>query len=392
MIKVKKPEIKTQKFNLENEEKPIVEPLTMTSEDVHGGDEVTQSVDDQRFAQQEPSPEQETKQEEQAEQELNKKEGQNETEPENAKKQEQEYSEEQEDNEKQNETGEQEEGEKQEQGQEGQNEEPQAQSEENGEEETEEGEEYEEENETESEEESKEYEENSKQAFELKKETIQHLHLELYRLIEYMSDEAKVLTPEPVSQTQSLNVKKLLFRQFEKKPLNDYYYYRERTETILVLDNSGSMQWLETTLNTFFTVALKRRDVQVFLAPNGVIEEEYNTKTRQFEEIDHEIAMKKIIQSGLPVIYLGDFDGADTPIELSWHTKVYWICTETRYKYFEQHSWVSYHEEDFHGFFGRAWNIKEIIQVLQEFSKHIQQPHFWLDLHKDDIEEPEDDE
>jgi len=398
MIQVKKPEIKTQKFNLENEDKPIVEPTTRTSEDVHGGDEITQSVGHQRFAQQQASPEQE-KTEKQGEQE---------------------------DNEKQNETGEQEEGEEQEQGQkeqEGQREQSEQEKEnengeENGEKEKEEGQEKEseqeegEKNETEEQEQTEQKqdqsetgkenqeeepkegqkqteERNAEQVFKLEKGK---LFLELYKLIEYLSDEEKTLTPEPISQIQTLNVKKLMFRQYERKQLSSYYEYRERTEIILILDTSGSMTWIQDDLNVFFSVALKRKDVQIFIAPNGVIEEKYNEKTKNFQEIEHEKAMQSIIESGLPVIYIGDYDGANTPVELSHANRVFWVCTETRYKRFAQHDWVNYSEEDFRGFFGRAWNITEIVQVLKEFAKHIQQTRFWLDLHENDIEEPEDDE
>jgi len=387
-IKVRKPEIKENKIHIEQEEKPIVEPLTMTSEDVHGGDEITRSVDDQRFAQQEYSEEEsETEQtgeesetgEQKEQSKENEKNGKDNGEEENEEETEQEEQREQKGQENEEHEGQQEPSETGEQKEENQNTKEQEQ------EQT--GEENQEEEPKKQEEQSKT--ENTEQAFKLKKETVQHLHLELYKLIEYLQDEEKSLTPEPVSQSQALGIKKLMFRQYERKPLSSYYYYKERSQAILIIDNSGSMTWLETELDTFFAVALKRRDIQVFIAPNGIIESVYNFKTKTFEEIEHETAMKKIVQTGLPIIYIGDFDGADTPIELSWRNRVFWLCTETRYKYFEQHSWVNYNEEDFKGFFGRAWNIKEIIQVLQEFSKHIQQQRFWLDLHKDDIEEPE---
>jgi len=411
-IKVKKPEIKQNQIHLENEEKPIVEALLKVSEDFHGGDEITRSVDDQRFAQQEPSKEpqvqSETEEQEGAQNEIQEQGEQEEQEQEKTKEQEgQEWQEEQQEQkqgeqneeekekqegengkEGQEEQGEQEETEEKEhEGQQEQNEEEKEKQEgkqgqnQNGEEENEE---------TEQEEQTEESEQNSEQAFKLKKAT-QRLHLELYRLIEYLQDEEKTLTPEP-SQTQALNVKKLLFRQYERKPINSYYYYKERTESVMILDNSGSMTWLQTGLEALFAVALKRKDVQVFIAPNGILEEEYNAKTKKFQEIEHEEAMKKIVQSGLPVLYIGDFDGANTPVELSWTNQVYWICTETRYKRFTQHDWVNYHESDFKGFFGRAFNAEEIIQVLKEFSRHIQQQHFWLDLHEKDFDTEDEDE
>ena len=400
MIKVKKPQLLENKFHLEQEEKPIVEATTMTSEDVHGGDEITRSVDDQRFAQQQASEEQNEENTKEQEEEIQEQGEQNEGQEQNEEESEEEGEENEEETKEQ--TGEQtEENDSEEQseqeGQENENDDDDDDDDtEQGEQKGAQNENIEQEEESEEENEEKEHEEqtkenkekNSEQAFELSKKG--KIFLELYKLVEYLSDEEKMLTPEPVSQTQSLNVKKLLFRQYERKPISAYYYYKERSETILILDNSGSMSWLQTELDTFFNAALKRKDIQVFLAPNGIIEEEYNTKTKKFQEIEHERAMRTIVQSGLPVLYVGDFDGGDTPVELSWTNKIFWICTENRYKYFSEHDWMHYTENEYKGFFGRAWNFSEIVHILQEFAKHIMEPRFWLDLHKDeDFEEEE---
>ena len=248
---------------------------------------------------------------------------------------------------------------------------------------------------------------NTQQAFEIDEEhnIEKQLYLTFYRLVEYLSDEEKQPTLLP-GQTLVLNVKKLMMRQYERKPINAYYYYRTRSQVVLILDNSGSMTWLMDELSTFFKAAVKRKDVIIYVAPNGHIEEYYNDKTKISEPIDHDYAIQQIIRSGLPVIYVGDFDGANTPIELSWTNRVYWICTETRYKYFSHHDWVGrclkvddygncedfrpYYEDDFKGFFGRAFNDKEIITVLKEFAKNVYKQRFWYDKHniKDFSEEP----
>ena len=227
---------------------------------------------------------------------------------------------------------------------------------------------------------------NTFQAFNVdrNKEIERRLYLELYKLIEYLSDEEKHLTPQP-GRTMSLNVKRLMMRQYERKPLNAYYEYRSRSQVILILDNSGSMDWLVNELNTFFAVALKRKDVRIFVAPNGHIEMYYDYKTKRFERIGHEDAVGRIKRSGLPVIYISDFDGANSAVELSWSNRVYWVCTETRFKFFRSHSWVDYDEDDFKGFFGRAFDVEEIITVLREFVKNVHKQRFWYDSH--DIEE-----
>lgn len=227
---------------------------------------------------------------------------------------------------------------------------------------------------------------NTFQAFNVdeKRETEERLYLELYKLIEYLSDEEKQLTPQP-GLTTTLNVKRLMVRQYERKPVNVYYEYRSRSQIILILDNSGSMEWLINELNTFFMVALKRRDVQIFIAPNGNIENYYDYRTKRFEPIIHETAVEYIKRSGLPVIYISDFDGANLAVELSQSNRVYWVCTETRFKYFKSHSWVDYKEDDFKGFFGRAFDNEEMISVLKEFVKNIHRQRFWYDNH--DIED-----
>ena len=223
---------------------------------------------------------------------------------------------------------------------------------------------------------------NTFQAFDVdrNKEIERRLYLELYKLIEYLSDEEKQLTPQP-GRTTMLNVKRLMLRQYERKPLNAYYEYRSRSQVILILDNSGSMDWLVNELNTFFTLALKRKDVQIFVAPNGHIETYYDYKTKRFERIEHGDAVGQIKRSGLPVIYISDFDGANSAVELSWSNRVYWVCTETRFKYFRSHSWVDYDEDDFKGFFGRAFDAEEMVTVLREFVKNVHKQRFWYDDH-----------
>ena len=494
-IKVIRPDILYNEYHPEHEEKDVVEPKTKTSEDVHGGNEITQSMQDQRFAQQQNdllqcnntqldysqsqnNNEQQTNDSNtQSEQQLvqqnditqqqmdqntssqsddkqtdqqnindgtQQNEWDNETKQQNNDTQLDQQAEDQQNNNnqqlaQQNETTEDNNETNQQQTQEQQNDEPYNNNEQQtndsntqSEQQNDQGEAEDETKEQtlddsvsddyqEQEVEEQEYEEeepddyyedveeqedtlqyNTDQAFKINGEqtTKRQLYLTFYRLIEYLSDEEKQPTML-LGQTLVLNVKKLMMRQYERKPLNAYYYYRTRSQVVLILDTSGSMEWLIDELDTFFKAALKRKDVQIYVAPNGHIEEYYDYKTKRFEPIYHDYATQQIIRSGLPVVYVGDFDGANTPIELSWNNRVYWICTETRYKYFSHHDWVGrcleenedgeckkfkhYYEDDFKGFFGRAFNDEEIITVLKEFSKNVYKQRFWYDNH--DIED-----
>ena len=522
VIKVIKPRILHNEFHPEHEEKDVVEPITKTSEDVHGGDEITQSMEDQRFAQQQNENQTQSEQQQNNQQNENQQnnetqqqnqnassqpddkqteqqnnnnqqsEQQNKSQSNNENQQNDKQTEQQHNNQSQNnndsgqnqQTEEQQQNNTQQTNESQQNNQSQANQQQNElqnnndqqnetnqqqseQQQTNENQQTEQQNKTETnqqtnnseqndqqdngesqnetnqndeteeqtlddsvsddyqeqedEEQEHDYDEeeqddyyeddedqedttqyNTQQAFKInEKHSIKRqLYLTFYRLVEYLSDEEKQPTLLP-GQTLVLNVKKLMMRQYERKPLNAYYYFRTRSQVFLILDNSGSMTWLIDELDTFFKAALKRKDVIIYVAPNGYIVSYYNDKTKRFEEISHEDAIQQIIKSSLPVVYIGDFDGANTPIELSWTNRVYWICPETRYKYFSHHNWVGrcvkvdshdnckdfqpYYEDDFKGFFGRTFDDEEMITVLKEFAKNVYKQRFWYDKH--DIED-----
>ncbi|MGC8773253.1 MAG: hypothetical protein ACP5RJ_07350, partial [Conexivisphaera sp.] len=211
------------------------------------------------------------------------------------------------------------------------------------------------------------------------------LHLAFYRLVEYLSDEERRSTSVP-GPTLALDVKRLMLRKFERKPLSSYYRYRARSGAVVVVDNSGSMSWLEDALSEVFSAAARRRDVEIYIAPNGHIEAKYDG--RRVVEVDHEVAMTSIRRSGLPVIYFGDYDGANTPIMLSWTSRVFWVCPETRYLRFREHDWVEYDEESYKGFFARARNAAEVLHALEEFARGVTRTTLWIDPGLGDEDDP----
>ena len=168
-----------------------------------------------------------------------------------------------------------------------------------------------------------------------------------------------------------------MFRAYERKTLNAYRCTRIRDKTVLILDNSGSMEWWEENLRILSAIALSRDDVEVYIAPNGYIEAQL-TKRGEIA-VDHKKVMKSL--QGRRIIYVGDFDGADTAIVLSWSNDVIWICPEDRYRKFESHSWVSYDETKFKGVFIRAWNLEEMFRGLKMITRYYR---LWIDFHEND--------
>jgi len=201
---------------------------------------------------------------------------------------------------------------------------------------------------------------------------------EFYRFIEMIAEEKTKIYD--YKDAEEYNVKKLMFRQFERKPLSSYRMVRARDTVILILDNSGSMAWWAENLRILAELALERSDVEVYIAPNGYIEGKLTAGGRS--AVSHEAFMKAT--KGRRIIYVGDFDGANTPILLSQNNDVIWVCPESRYRRFRSHDWVSYSEEDFKGAFLRVYDLDEMFCAIKKLLAHQHVGKAWIDLHEDD--------
>jgi len=199
---------------------------------------------------------------------------------------------------------------------------------------------------------------------------------EFYRFLENFAEEkTKVFD---VKSCDEYNVKKLMFRHYQRKPLSYYKQSRVRDAIVLILDNSGSMDWWSENLQLLASLALDRKDVEVYIAPNGWVEERLLPNGHR-HTVFHDNVVKQL--KGRRIVYVGDFDGADTPITLSWFNDVIWICPEERYRRFRSHDWVHYDESYFKGVFIRAWTLQEMFQGLTKVCRF---GNLWIDFHVDD--------
>ena len=128
---------------------------------------------------------------------------------------------------------------------------------------------------------------------------------------------------------------------------------------------------------TLSRLARLRGDVEIFIAPNGRIEMALDARGR-FMPVSHDVIMRHL--SGRRIIYVGDFDGADTAIELSWKNDVVWIAPERRYRRFKSHSWVQHDETKFRGVFIRIFDLAELPYALRMVTRF---HRLFIDLHED---------
>jgi len=239
-----------------------------------------------------------------------------------------------------------------------------------------------EEDENESEEQTHTYTYNTQQVVEICSEnndsSLRYYQTEFYRFIEMIAEEKTKIFD--YRSSEEYNIKKLMFRPFEKKPLNHYIQSRVKDSVVLILDNSGSMNWWADNLMILAKLALNRDDIEIYIAPNGAIEDRL-TKTRRIS-VSHDSIMKSL--SGRKIIYVGDYDGANNPIELSWRNEVVWICPESRYRRFNAHNWVKYSEYDFKGAFMRVYDLNEMFHAFKMLLSRQYVNGIWIDLHEND--------
>jgi len=199
---------------------------------------------------------------------------------------------------------------------------------------------------------------------------------EFYRFLEMFAEEKMKMFDN--KQPEEYNIKKLMLRKYERKSLNYYKGNKIKDTVILILDNSGSMEWWSRNLGILSLIALQRNDIQIYIAPNGDIQH-IITKHYDYIPVDHMQVFKSLVNK--KIIYVGDYDGADIPIELSWHNDVIWICPETRYRKFLSHSWVNYSEDRFNGVFIRAYDLNEMFQGLKKITRYSK---LFIDFHIND--------
>ena len=202
----------------------------------------------------------------------------------------------------------------------------------------------------------------------------------LYDFIEYVADETKVYNNLSADYYEP---KKLMLRRYQGKSLNATKSGKVRETIVVLLDNSGSMDWVREHVLETARALIQRHDAEIYFTPNGYVETQLTKQGN--EQVKHENVINKIVTQQLKVLYLGDYDGANTPIELSWKTKVFWLCPESRYRRFRSHDWVSYDESDFRGFFARTYDANEMVQALKRFAGFTQFTRYWYDPHEREV-------
>jgi len=129
-----------------------------------------------------------------------------------------------------------------------------------------------------------------------------------------------------------LNPRELMRRKITKQSLSSCFVHENKPEVALVLDSSGSMSSLISELEELGNYFAVMYDDDIIDAPN------FNVTNED----------KKRIENADTVIFIGDYDGINTVFEMvkTSDKRIYWLCTEARYSNFIDHGWCDYDEKE----------------------------------------------
>ena len=211
------------------------------------------------------------------------------------------------------------------------------------------------------------------------------------------------------SGKEDIDIRRAIRRSITKEPVETVYVGNKRNRVILFLDDSGSMTQYSDLLSDLATIAKRRGDVLVLKAPNGVpylpseVIKNPSKRARVLEELSKvginippnvikEMAKKtnynnnidiadiiKGLAKNQKIIFVGDFDGNDFPIELSQNNQVVWLAPVL------QENIDGYHTDydlyrDFKGMFVRLLTEKELARAIDELARIGYQPKKFLNF------------
>jgi len=210
------------------------------------------------------------------------------------------------------------------------------------------------------------------------------------------------------SGKEDIDIRRAIKRSITKEPIETVYVGNKRNRVILFLDDSGSMTQYSDLLSDLATIAKRRGDVVVLKAPNGnpylpnevvinpskrarVLEELSKVGINIPPNVIKEMAKKsnytgidlsdiiKGLAKNQKIIFVGDFDGNDFPIELSQNNQVVWLAPVI------QENIDGYHTDydlyrDFKGMFVRLLTEKELARAIDELARIGYQPKKFLNF------------
>jgi len=185
------------------------------------------------------------------------------------------------------------------------------------------------------------------------------LQLAFARLIEAVAEDRA--QPDPYGD-EEWDPEALMLREWTGRPLSACRRGWHRESLILVLDSSGSCEAQAEFYSRLAQLAAKTGAVELWDAPNGELSERYHKG--RWEPVERE-GREPWPWKGRTILFFGDFDGGDYPIEASWGNEVFWFSPEDRYQDTLEHSWCRLPLRSFRGKYFPVRDEGEFIEAIR---------------------------
>ncbi len=196
--------------------------------------------------------------------------------------------------------------------------------------------------------------------------TLKRLGTTFAQLVEHVAEERSI---EDTKGYDVWDTRKLLQRTLNPQiPLSACKKGKKKEKIVLLLDTSGSCEWLADFYAQIAKVASEYDLVEIYEAPNGVICWKWNEKKKEWMEVPETENWNELFQSRI-IIFFGDFDGGDSVVEASWKNTVYWFSSENRYVDMDEHSWCHYTLADFKGEYFECYGVEDFMKNVKKILK-----------------------
>lgn len=207
----------------------------------------------------------------------------------------------------------------------------------------------------------------SSQAFDVQKQRYQmhKIKNELFKLVSRISEDQ---LPEKVAGWEDWDVEQLMYRSFDKRPLESCKTDYEKEKLVVAIDTSGSCSEWEPFFSQIAQILVEFDVCEIYLAPNADVQSVWDKKLRSYRRLyDYHnremISEQEYRDSQLHnltnrnILFVGDFDGGSALCRASERNKVFWLSNEQRYNELEHHDWCS--PNTFYDFKGHYYNIDD---------------------------------
>lgn len=163
------------------------------------------------------------------------------------------------------------------------------------------------------------------------------------------------LTSEQIQGEDHWDEVSLMERTLDKRPLRSCKYSLKKEKIVLILDTSPSCSGYSALYSKFANAALQRDDIEIFKAPNGMIERVITMKNGVWDEFDvydhgsdvnpYMIRRKRGVNyshyddeymswnfDDRTIIFFGDTDGTTEVLNSALYNNVYWFIAADEYR------------------------------------------------------------